>query len=162
MKNEKLDIYIGNCQNLLHMIGELYKRGYESIQPMPNVREGTGRWRLFIQSGDSNLVAVHQWFADLGKPEFSNYEYETAPCSLTIQQLADQFIEDNKEWLQSSKLNSVNELFVKWYQALLTTLKDSDSPYVVTINEKGAWFIENLVSKAVEVIPCDFASLKLP
>ncbi|HCV3190586.1 TPA: hypothetical protein OV554_003739 [Acinetobacter baumannii] len=165
MKSEDLKIYIENCQNLLHMVGELYKRGYESIQPIPNVREGTGRWRLFLQSGDSNLIAVHQWFADLGKPELLDSEYEKTQCHLTIKELADKFIEDNGEWLQKSKLNSVNGLFVEWYQVFLTTLKEGDSAYVATMHDGSKmvyskWVIQNTESKSVEVIPCNLSPLK--
>lgn len=175
MNNSELEIYTANCQKLLHLVGELYKRGYKSIRPAPNVSDGTGRWRLLLYSGKPHGILVHQWFADLGKPEIPYDEYEKTACPLTVEQLADQFIKDHHLWLQESMFNSVDgelldELFIEWYQIFLTMLEEGDSVCVDGMdanNEEPRWLTYNFKFKSKlellqEVIPCDFSSLGLP
>lgn len=167
MDRDKFKIYVANCQKLLHMIGELYNRGYKSIRPIPDIREGTGRWRLFLLNGNDYVISVHQWFAELGEPDISYYEYEKIACTLSVNKLADLFIKDHNIWLQESKRNAPNELFADWYQAYLTTLKEGDSPYTETMDIDSTWLIANTekfrsLKDCSKVIPCDFSSLGLP
>ncbi len=167
MNRENFKIYVANCQNLLHMIGELYNRGYKAIRPIPDIREGTGRWRLLLQNGNDYVISVHQWFAELGEPDISYYDYEKTACTLSVNQLADLFIKDHNIWLQESKRNTPDELFADWYQAYLTTLKEGDSPFVETMDIDSKWLIANTEScsrlnECPKVIPYDFSSLGLP
>lgn len=165
MNDLEHNIYLENCQKLLRIVGVLFSRGYVSVYPIPCIREGTGRWQLFLFYGD-RFLSMHHWFADLGKPEFQYDEYEKMECPLTIEQLADRFIEDHREWLEGTRSDSGYELFIEWYQLFLTTLKTGDSPYATGLGDNAIWHIENVQSQTgfrvfPTVIPCNFASLGL-
>ncbi|MTC74181.1 hypothetical protein GKR75_07880 [Providencia sp. wls1919] len=167
MNRDEFKIYVGNCQKQLHMLGELYNRGYKSIRPIPDIREGTGRWRLFFHTDNNYMISVHQWFSELGEPDISWYDYEKTACTLSVNQLADQFIKDHSIWLQESKLNAHDEIFSNWYQSYLTTLKEGDSPFAETMTIDSIWLIANTEKRRSEeeclkVIPGDFSSLRLP
>lgn len=162
MNDVELENYIENCQKLLQMVAVLYDRGYNSIHPIPNIREGTGRWRLFLHSGENNVIPVHQWFEELGNRKFQNKDFAKSECSLSTETLADHFIEDNELWLQQSKLNPQLDLFIRWYRALLTSLKKGDLPYVFNMDVDSAWGIESKQFRTQKVIPCDFLTLQLP
>lgn len=114
------NFYITNRQKLLFMVKELHKRGFGKLRIIPSLSPSGMYWRCnFIDETKSNSFSASNWIY--------SHENSQEEIKLSIQQLADLFIEENFGFIEYCK--GVNKKYEKWYSEMLEQLTKDDLPY---------------------------------
>jgi len=153
MDNEKKVPYMINMQKLLHIAGELHKRGYENLRVVPCLSPNGMAWRCkFDISGDKGrshsdkdiyFVRASNWIR--------NFDEEREEIKLSIQELSDLFEKEHRIFLEKCKGD--NQEYVEWYNEMLNKLQEGELPYAFSDYFHATDFWETSSGNKINILP---------
>ncbi|MET3732624.1 hypothetical protein [Moheibacter stercoris] len=128
------NFYMANRQKLLFMVEEIHKRGFQKLRVIPSLSPSGMYWRCnFVEKVKRYEFCSSNWIYDHEKGNSSE------ELKYTTQELADLFIQENKEFIEHCK--GEDEEYKNWYSQMLRQLKKDELPYAFADWEmpKGTW-----------------------
>ena len=141
-----LSFYMKNRHKLLLMAAELHRRGYGELRVVPYLSPSGTSWRCnFVDKTTRTHINTSEWIYDLEEGS------KCKELKLTLKELADIFIEENREFLELCK--GKDETYINWYSQMIAQLDDDELPYAFADYFSPAGFWETSKGKKIETLP---------
>jgi hypothetical protein len=138
--------YMRNMQKLLLMVRELHLRGYQDIRVIPSLSPSGLSCRcslLFDADAEIQEFIGSSWI-------FSLLDRD-GDSKLSVEGLADLFIEENREKLDRCRKD--NKEYVEWYAGMLKQLEEEELPYAYGEYFSPSDYWETTDGKRISTLP---------
>ena len=141
------NFYMLNHQKLLFMVGELHQRGFENLRVVPSLSPSGLSWRCSFMTTvnrDEIEVIATNW---IGR----NYDCEKQEIARSISEMADDFTEQEKDFLENCR--GKNETYVEWFAEMLLLLQPEELPYAFAEYFSPTDFWKTSLRNQIPILP---------
>lgn len=127
--------YMINMHKLLHLAGELHRKGYTGLQVIPSLSPSGVYWRCdFTNADSSERLSVSNWLQE-------NFDITEKEASTT--EIVKRFEEDYNHFLLGSQ--GKDEYYSQWLSKMLKQLEEGELPYAFSdyYNDPNYWETSN-------------------
>lgn len=127
----KKNLYMINMQKLLHLAGELHRKGYTELQVIPSLSPSGVYWRCdFINANTKDSISVSNWMQE-------NFDIQEKEVSTT--EIVKRFEEDHNQFFLG--IESEDEYYSQWFSEMLKQLEEGELPYAFSdyYNDPDYW-----------------------
>ena len=141
------NFYMLNHQKVLFVARELHKRGFENLRIVPSLSPSGLSWRcsfITIVNREEMNVFASLWLQ-------SNYEYQNKEIELNIEELTDNFMKKERNFLENCR--GKNEEYVKWFGNILQKLEPEELPYAFADYFSPTSYWKTSLGNQIDTIP---------
>ncbi len=118
----KKNLYMLNMQKLLHLAGELHRKGYRELQVIPSISPSGVYWRCdFIDAHTQNRLSVSNWLQE---------HFDIEEMEVSAAEIVHRFEADHRDFLLN--IQGKDDTYSQWFSEMLQQLEEGELPYAFT------------------------------
>lgn len=108
-----------NMQKILHLTGELHKKGCTELHVIPSLSPSGVYWRCdFINARTGERLSVSNWLHE---------HFEINEMELSTEEIVHRFEEDHRDFLLPTQ--GKDDAYSQWFSKMLQQLEEGELPY---------------------------------